>query len=236
VTSYTEPILAYLLLCAFLFVAFGFAFVARFAFFFFGDIIGFGGVFSAARNVPMNRRCASSSLYCSSPGDLAMAKKPLARRPEFTQLLGLFQIYWSSLDLTIDYAICQFLKITHHQAHLITGGMMSGPKFRLLVDLIKRSDHPQRDSLRGALNKIRAIQKRDVFAHSYIESYQDSVTFLSRTVGGEYEATDHKFTEATFGAHVKEVAEVGMQFYTALGVTRDELQAFAKAALSLNRK
>lgn len=39
-----------------------FAFLA-FAFFFFGDIIGFGGVFSAARSVPMKRRCASSSLY-----------------------------------------------------------------------------------------------------------------------------------------------------------------------------
>jgi hypothetical protein len=93
--------------------------------------------------------------------------------------MGMFHGYWSSLDLTIDYAICQFLEVTHHQAHLITAGMMSGPKFRLLADPIGRSDHPKRDQLLGALNKIRAIQKRDVFAHSYIESFGNAVNFAN---------------------------------------------------------
>jgi hypothetical protein len=41
---------------------------------------------------------------------------------------------------------------------------------------------------------------------------------------------------ATFGKHVLEVADVGMKFYDALGVTKSDLQTFAKAALSLNRK
>lgn len=165
-----------------------------------------------------------------------MAKKPLAQRPEFTHLLGLFWGYWSSLDLTIDYAICQFLKITPHQAHIITGGMMSGPKLRLLVDLIGHSDHPKRGQLLSALNTIRKIQKRDVFAHSYIESFEDSVNFMNRKTGGNYTATEHKFTLPTFGAHVREVAEVGMRFYDALEPTKSGLQAFAKAALSANRK
>jgi hypothetical protein len=165
-----------------------------------------------------------------------MAKTPLSQRPEFTQLMGLFYGYWASLDLTIDYAICQFLKVTHHQAHLITAGMMSGPKFRLLVDLVGRSDHPKRDKLLGSLNKIRAIQKRDVFAHSYVESFDDSVNFVNRTVGGTYKATRHEFTQASFEKHIKEMAIVGLDFYNALDVSREELQAFAKAALSLNRK
>lgn len=165
-----------------------------------------------------------------------MAKKPLSQRPEFTQLMGLFWGYWSSLELTIDYAICQFLKITHHQAHLITAGMMAGPKFRLLADLIGRSDHPKRDELLGALNKIRAIQKRDVFAHSYIQSFENEVNFVSRKSGGTYEATKHEFTQASFEKHFLEFVEVSMKFYNALGVERDELQEFAKAALSLNRK
>lgn len=165
-----------------------------------------------------------------------MAKKPLAQRPEFTQMFGLFWGYWASLDLTIDYAICQFLNVTHHQAHIITGGMMSGPKFRLLADLIGHSDHPKRDELLGALNKVRKIQKRDIFAHSYIESYEDSVTFLNRKVGGEYKATEDKFTFTTFANHVAEVADAGVRFYNALGVTKPEMQAFAKAALSANRK
>ena len=165
-----------------------------------------------------------------------MAKTPLAQRPEFTQLMGLFHGYWSSLDLTIDYAICQFLKVTHHQAHLITAGMTSGPKFRLLADLIGRSDHPKRDQLLGSLNGIRAIQKRDVFAHSYIESFSDSVNFLSRTTGGTYKATKHEFTQSSFEKHILEMVKVSMQFYDALGASRADLQTFAEAALSLNRK
>jgi hypothetical protein len=69
-------------------------------------------VFNALLSAASKRAAASLSLCFLSPGDLPMVKKPLSQRPEFTQLMGLFQGYWSSLELTVNYAICQFLNVT----------------------------------------------------------------------------------------------------------------------------
>ena len=90
--------------------------------------------------------------------------------------------------------------------------------------------------VRAALARSRAIQKRDVFAHSYIESFSDSVNFVSRTTGGTYKATKHEFTQSSFEKHILEMVKVSMQFYDALGASRYDLQTFAEAALRLNRK
>jgi hypothetical protein len=160
----------------------------------------------------------------------------LVGKPEFQQLLGQFQVRWAALELTTDYAIWKFLKTTPEQTHLITSGMMFGRKARLLADLIGRSDHTNKAAIQGVFNKLRGGNKRDVFAHSYQHSTETTVTFVDRSSGGEYRATEHTFTLAEFKAHVDWITSASREFLVALGADSAEFVAFANASLSLERK
>lgn len=160
----------------------------------------------------------------------------LARRDEFTTLFGMFHLLWLTLDLTTDYAICKFLKVTHEEGHLITSGMMFGRKARLLADLIGQSEHPNKSALLGSFNAIRGKSKRDIFAHGYLWSSPHEIRFIERSISGPFKAIEHKFTFEEFQLHCLELASNSDAFYYALGATREELNAFANAALSLNRK
>ena len=162
---------------------------------------------------------------------------PLAFRDDYTQLMGTFQSMWGSVEIVTDYAICKFLKVTPEQAHLITSGIMFGRKAQLLANLIGTSDDPKKSQILGALNKVRGMSKRDIFAHSYVRSDKTTVTFLDRSTGGEFKAKEHTFTLAEFRTYVTEFESAGEAFRIAVGaVSRPELDAFAKAALSLSRK
>lgn len=161
---------------------------------------------------------------------------PLVFRDEYTQLMGLFQGNWASLEITTDYAIWKYLKVTPEQAHLITSGMMFGRKARLLADLIAHSNDPKKSVILGAFNKIRSLSKRDMFAHSYVRSDGTSITFLDRNASGQFRAKEHTFTLAEFAAHVNEFSIAGTTFYNALGATSQEVDAFAAAALRLSSK
>jgi hypothetical protein len=160
----------------------------------------------------------------------------LAFRDDYTQLMGRFQSMWGSTEILTDYAICKFLKVTPGQAHLITAGVLFGRRARLLTDLVRRSDDPKKAQILEAFNKLRGESKRDMFAHAYVKSDQNTITFLDRSAGGEFSAKEHTLTLDEFRAHVKEFEAAGAAFHAALGVTTKELQAFAEAALSLSRK
>jgi hypothetical protein len=155
---------------------------------------------------------------------------------EYHKAMGLFNGTWASLDLTTDYAIYKFLNVTPGQAHLITSGMMFGRKARLLADLIGHSDHPRKAEILGAFNKVRGGNMRDVFAHSYVRSGDGRVTFVERTSSNEFRATEHTFTMLELVQHVHDFAVSVTAFWNSLGVTKPEIEAFAMAAFSLNRK
>lgn len=111
--------------------------------------------------------------------------------------------------------------------------MMFGRKGRLLADLIAKSDDPQRAAILGAFNKLRCMSKRDMFAHSYLRSTKDTVTFLDRSVSGKFNAKERTFTLDEFRAYVMDFEIAIGAFRTSLGATREQFEAFAKAALSL---
>jgi hypothetical protein len=161
---------------------------------------------------------------------------PMKMSPQFASLLGLFHIAWGDIELITDFAIGKFLNVTFEQAHLLTAGVLFGRKARLLVDLVKRSDHPKKAEILGPFNDIRGNSMRDIFAHGYIASGKKAVAFLDRSSGGEFRAKEHPFTMDAFRAHVVKLKENGERFQAALGVTTDELDAFAQAALSPARK
>jgi hypothetical protein len=86
-----------------------------------------------------------------------------------------------------------------------------------------------------ALNKLRA-SKRDIIAHSYIWSDANVIKFINRTAQGEYKTVEYVFTLQEFKAHVYAFGKDMLEFYGLLGCESGELDAFAKAALSLDRK
>lgn len=153
----------------------------------------------------------------------------------YNATLGQFHNNWSAIDLYTDYAIYKFLNVTALQAHLITSGMMFGRKARLLGDLIKHSDDPRKILILRAFSKIRKAN-RDIIAHSYVRSDAISVTFLERSISGDFRTTEHTFISDEFRAHVLYIADAAIEFYDALDIVSEELDAFVNAALSFKRK
>jgi hypothetical protein len=160
---------------------------------------------------------------------------PLALSNEYSKLLGIFHYNWSAIDIHVDYAIYQFLKVTPLQAHLITSGMMFGRKARLLVDLIKHSGNPKRGELLEAFGQIQKAN-RDMIAHSWTRSDSRSVTFLERKISGPFSAKEHSFTLPEFEKLVDEIRSAGKKFRELLGVKSEDLDEFANVALKVSRK
>jgi hypothetical protein len=119
---------------------------------------------------------------------------------------------------------------------LITSGLMFGRKARLLVDLVRNSDDPKKDAILRPFNAIRGDAKRDIIAHGYIWSDANTVVFIERTGGGDYRTREYSFSLTEFGEHVKKFVKSAKEFYDAIGITQEEFDAFANAALSLERK
>ena len=102
-----------------------------------------------------------------TPEQIANQRGWLVMSREFMELTGRFHEAWTSLELLTDYAIYKLLKVTPSQGHLITAGMFFSRKARLLADLIRTSEYPNKAAILGAFNKVRDNNKRDIIAHSY---------------------------------------------------------------------
>ena len=119
---------------------------------------------------------------------------PLAMSALFTSTVGRFHLNWAAIDLHTDIAIYKLLKVTPQQAHLILGGMMFGPKARLLADLVYHSDAPNKSKIMGPFNVIRN-SNRVLFTHSYFASDDLTLIFMERSVsGGQFKAKENRFS------------------------------------------
>jgi hypothetical protein len=150
--------------------------------------------------------------------------------------LGKFHGAWASIDLCLSYGIGKFLKITHEEAHVLTAGMEFGRKATLLRNLVYRSDHPNRAAIIGAVAKLQNEAKRNVFAHSFMVSTPDTVTFVDRSRGGDYSVTTHAYTLPEWTVHVESVAEMGEALYQALGAIDEDFRDFGEAAARADPK
>jgi hypothetical protein len=165
--------------------------------------------------------------------DLEAFKSELALHPDYLKAMGWFQTAWAGVEVNTDFAICSLLKIPHEQGHLITAGMTFGPKANLLVALPKNSDHPKKEAISSAFSKVTNQNYRNVFAHGYIATDKDTVTFIFRQKGAAKPKT-HRFTMDEFVAHVVKFVQAGEDFSDvlddALKRAPDALDAFAHAA------
>jgi hypothetical protein len=150
--------------------------------------------------------------------------------PGFHKLLGQFHGIWLSLDPVLDYSIGFFLSIPPEDTHVIVAGMEFGKKLRILIDLIRRYPHPRKAELIKQL-KILQGSKRDQITHAYIASNREQVIFISRSRGGEYNATKLSFSIKEFSEHVVKILHAAQAYDRALGAKPDDVIAFANAAL-----
>jgi hypothetical protein len=151
-------------------------------------------------------------------------------------LLGWFHSTWLSTELSVDYLIHKFLRISKTQAHHLLAGMEAGRKMRLLEGLLQRSDHKNKSTLIAQLRKIQNESMRNVFAHSLIWSDEHTVTFLNRHFGQRYEAKEHKFNIIRFRMHVTDFIKNAVAFYEAAEISYTDIQSFGHAALKASRK
>lgn len=157
----------------------------------------------------------------------------LSMKNEFLGLVGAFQQAWANAEVAIDLAIRDLLRLTTDEAHLLTAGLEFNRKASLLRSLIGKSDYKKKAQAVKALNTMQNESKRNVFAHSYIASNRTTVSYIERSRGGKYKATEHNFTLLQFAAHTSKFAGASMEFSEALGQTDAEINAFGKAALAV---
>jgi hypothetical protein len=150
---------------------------------------------------------------------------------EFRTALGAFYSTWQSVEITMDWAIGQFLKMPDEETHLLTGGMEFGRKAILLRTLVSRSDRKNKGEIIKHLSFIQNGSKRNIFAHSFCRSPNDGVIFVQRSNHGVYKATEHAFSRAEFEAHVNKFVETAQAFERELAMTRESIEKFAAAAI-----
>ncbi len=149
---------------------------------------------------------------------------------EFHKLLGQFHGMWLQLDPLLDYSIGYFLSVPPEDTHIITAGLEFGRKLRILIDLINRYPDPKKTELIKQL-KILQGAKRDQITHSYVASDREHVVFISRSRGGDYSATELRFSIQEFREHVVKVVRAAQAYENALNARPDDVLAFANAAL-----
>jgi len=144
-----------------------------------------------------------------------------ANQPDFLAAFGLFYRMWSANDITVDYAIGKLLKLPADETHLLTAGIDFNRRASLLRILLNRGTLPRKPQIISALNTIQNESLRNVFAHSFLQSDEITVTFIERTRHGKYDPKKHSSTISTFRAHVHKFvdAAVAFQEYMALGLS-----------------
>lgn len=140
-------------------------------------------------------------------------------------------VTWNVLDYTLDFTIYKLLKIGAEQAQIITSGMMFGKKARLLIELLKRSDYPNKSHIIGALNAVRGGNKREAIVHSYVLGRGKSVAFIERSAGSDYKTAEHEFSEKEFEQHVTDFQRRCVEFHDALQYSQEDFQTFGDAVL-----
>ena len=149
---------------------------------------------------------------------------------EFIFELGKFHGAWATIDVELDLAISKSLNLSYEDAQMVTAGMQFGSKIRILYNIIKRGNHPNKSKIIDALNTLRNKVKRNIVAHSYMITDEKTVTFIERSGAHSYEVTKHEYTLESFKDLVKLMTQTGIQLFEAVELSNSELQKFGEAA------
>jgi hypothetical protein len=151
----------------------------------------------------------------------------------YRESLGAFYGTWQSMEITLDWALGQFLKLPDDETHLLTAGMDFGRKAVVFRNLVRKSDHPKKTEIEKHLNWIQNESKRNIFAHSFARSGDADVTFIVRSKYDAYDTKEYRFTREEFERHVAQFIETAKAFEASVGLSRDAIEKFAAAASSV---
>jgi len=161
-----------------------------------------------------------------------MDAKPFANTKEFCAALGWFYAIWSSTELNIDCIIGKLKGTPPEQTHALLAGLKFSGKLKLLRSLLSESGLPNVAELNEFLERIENDTLRNTFAHSFLASDPDSVTFVHRKLdGNKYSCIGYRFAAGGFFTHVQNFAELSHDFEKALGFSRKEIGEFASWAI-----
>jgi hypothetical protein len=142
----------------------------------------------------------------SRPYDFA----PFANTPEFYAALGCFYAAWSRTDLAIDCAVWKATGTeTEEQTHKRVAGMKFSDKCKHFRSLVDTGKFQYGDKVKDLLVQIEKHSMRNVFAHSFLASDEQSVMFIHRqSRRGKYEALGYKFARDQFFDHVQNFVQL----------------------------
>ncbi|MDP6843857.1 MAG: hypothetical protein QGH73_19470 [Rhodospirillales bacterium] len=156
---------------------------------------------------------------------------------EFNMQLGFFYNAWAVTDASLDFTLGKFLRLSHKEAHILTAGMFYGSKTTLLRNLLhQQAEDKQKTELLRTLKIIQNDSLRNEFAHAYIASDEKTVSFISRSRGGDYKCKEREFTRDEFIKHIDLFIAASKDFYNALEADELEFAQFQHAALSASSK
>lgn len=151
--------------------------------------------------------------------------------PRFLTYVGWFHQAWAGAEIAVDAAIGKLLRITDEEAHLLTTGLELNRKATLLRLLLKRSNLEGKSVAIKALDKIQNESKRNVFAHSYMESNRTKVVYRKKEAhGGKFWTVKLEFTVEEFIAHVANLIDASADFMEAMEFTNERLEEFSAAS------
>ena len=127
-------------------------------------------------------------------------------------------------------------RASYEETHLITAGMQFSRKAILLRALVTRSDRKDKGAIIKLLNYFQEESKRNVFAHSFARSDEDNVIFVTRDNHGKFVAKEHRFSATEFETHIQQFIEAAKSFEKEVGLTRNDIEAFCAAAMTLTSK
>jgi hypothetical protein len=165
---------------------------------------------------------------------MAEKRKPYANTAEFYTALGYFYAAWSRTNLAIDCAIWKALgtAATPEQVHERVAAMPFGAKCEDFHSLLSNSKFENIEKLKELLARITDHSLRNVFAHSFLASDENSVAFLHRrSRRGQYQVNWYLFAREQFEKHVSEFVQLSLDFERALGLSDKEVRDFGAAAL-----
>ena len=173
-----------------------------------------------------------------SEGPLRDKPTPFANTPEFCAALGYFYAAWSRTELAIDCATWKALGAeTAEKAHERSARTKFRDKCKQFRALLDGGKFEHGEQVRELLARIEYNSLRNVFAHSFLASDEQSVTFIHRKVErGKYQPTGYTIPRDDFIDHVQNFVQLSFDFEQAVGLSHKEVADFAAMAMPLARQ
>lgn len=148
-------------------------------------------------------------------------------------LYGIFMCAWSALESVLQAAIMKELDVSATKAVIITGKMQFNPRAQLLANLLKHSEHPNKEAI-TLINKMEGFAHRNTIVHGLmVVGEPDKLTFVKYDGGASLKQT---FTPTDLLKHVRGLNDRIIKLQALLDVSESDLESIGSATLSFVKR